>query len=585
MDFSSQSTTGFLSSWIPQFMGLSSLFGAVFSSKSYLWDSMRLLAMGSVIETGRRLFQWFVDRFRFQYSITGQFNEGDPAYEWIILFLTQEKVWRRSRDFRVNAANSKRKWGIRPGAGGDWGSKDTDTVKDNADYVPTYEVPQLFRWKRKDFGQSSYWVEIKRTKGLYPSMIPGFGGRIQEAGTLFVTIYTLDMSALSSLVEEARRRYVEVSRPNVTIHIADQPSYGPGVVWTHVKHKTRRPLGSIILQQGVLQSLLEDAQDFIDTEEWYTEAGIPHRKGYLLFGPPGTGKSSTIYALAGELGLEIYSLSLASSFVDDSFLQRAVSSIPKHSILLIEDIDCVFASRDELDFMEEYGAPDMMMPGLPPNPFSQPKRSSVSLSGLLNVIDGVGSEEGRLFFATTNYIDRIDPALTRPGRIDKKIEYHHATKDQASALFKRFFRLDDIAKLDLEDFLETEKSFETGTLCMEDLAARFASLVPPSEFTTAELQGFLLSCKKNPAQALLGISVWVEEERKDRAAKKVRDQERRDKAEAAKSKRINAMRGMYAGGSPRQDTVALQSEAIGDVSTGLTPPLTPTVGSESLEVN
>ncbi|KAJ7584988.1 hypothetical protein C8J56DRAFT_1053390 [Mycena floridula] len=105
---------------------------------------------------------------------------------------------------------------------------------------------------------------------------------------------------------------------------------------------------------------------------------------------------------------------------------------------------------------------------------------------------------------------------------------------------------------------------------MEDLAVRFASLVPPSEFTTAELQGFVLSCKKNPAQALLGISAWVEfeEERKDRAAKKVRDQERRDKAEAAKTKRINAMRA-----------------SVGDVSTGLTPPLTPTVGSESLEVN
>lgn len=100
-----------------------------------------------------------------EYSITAQFDEGDPSYEWIVLFLvriffsrgssvvtkrlqTQENVWRRSRDFRVNAKNSKRKWGIKTGPEG----------QGNADYVPTYEEPQLFRWK-------GYWLEIKRGKG------------------------------------------------------------------------------------------------------------------------------------------------------------------------------------------------------------------------------------------------------------------------------------------------------------------------------------------------------------------------------------------------------------------------------------
>lgn len=133
-------------------------------------------------------------------------------------------------------------------------------------------------------------------------------------------MYTLRMSALSALVEEARTRYVEVSRPNVTIHMADtvclircfrcvlpnfsilwplrfpfrsltQPHYDSAYLWAHTKQKVRRPLSSIILQEGVLQSLVQDAQEFIDTEDWYIEAGIPHRRGYLLYGPPGTGKS------------------------------------------------------------------------------------------------------------------------------------------------------------------------------------------------------------------------------------------------------------------------------------------------------
>lgn len=85
------------------------------------------------------------------------------------------------------------------------------------------------------------------------------------------------------------------------------------LTWNNVKKKNRRPLESIILEDGVLDSILQDAREFISMEEWYTDAGIPHRRGYLLHGPPGTGKSSTIYAVAGELGMEIYSLSLAAN--------------------------------------------------------------------------------------------------------------------------------------------------------------------------------------------------------------------------------------------------------------------------------
>ena len=70
-----------------------------------------------------------------------------------------------------------------------------------------------------------------------------------------------------------------------------------GTTWTSAKRKQRRPLSSIILQEGVIQSLVADAREFLATEDWYTAAGIPHRRGYLLYGPPGTGKSSTIYAV------------------------------------------------------------------------------------------------------------------------------------------------------------------------------------------------------------------------------------------------------------------------------------------------
>jgi mitochondrial chaperone BCS1 len=173
---------------------------------------------------------------------------------------------------------------------------------------------------------------------------------------------------------------------------------GPrGTEWNMVKTKLRRPLHTLALEEGVLESVIEDAREFLKADDWYTEVGIPHRRGYLLYGPPGTGKTSTIYAIAGELGLELYSLSLASRNIDDSFLQRLVSSVPRGSILLIEDIDCAFPSRDDED---EKDQADMMMMMPYMRGGRARSRTSVTMSGILNVLDGVGSDEGRIFFAT-----------------------------------------------------------------------------------------------------------------------------------------------------------------------------------------
>ncbi|KAJ7121416.1 hypothetical protein C8R44DRAFT_853057 [Mycena epipterygia] len=538
------------SPWLVSFLGLSSVFAAVGTfSQAYLGSSIRLLILGSVIEAGRRLCQWLMVRFRIQYSMTAQFDEGDPAYEWIVLFLTQENVWRRSRDFLVNATNSRRKWSVQT-----WVDP---KIKGNAEYVPTYQQPQLFRWR-------GHWLDIKRSNesgsGRFTTM-----GTFQQVSSIFVTIYTLDMNLLSQLVEDARARYVEVNRPNVVIHLADSPHYGSGMTWNHVKHKVRRPLSSVILQDGVVDSLVRDAQEFLATEDWYLEAGIPHRRGYLLYGPPGTGKTSTIYALAGALNIEIYSLSLAASFVDDSFLQRAASSIPKHALFLIEDIDCAFASREDEDEIEERSARMMLGGGGSPFGFGGEQvhpgghggtRSLVTLSGLLNVIDGVGSEEGKLFFATTNYFDRLDPALLRPGRIDRKIAYELATTDQARALFVRFFpeaRFPDLAEAKIAPPAEGNLSrhtvasepiptdsaltadpatMTTGTpaptrTTITTLSKEFAAAIPPAEFSTAELQCYLQAYKTAPVAAVEGARAWVAEQREERRAREAREVERR----------------------------------------------------------
>ncbi|KAF8200279.1 P-loop containing nucleoside triphosphate hydrolase protein [Pholiota molesta] len=502
-----------------------SVFASLFEGLIGVMSSLRLFILGTIIETGRRLFQWVIERFKlFQYSITAQFQEGDPAYEWLILLLTEEKVWTRARQFRVNATNSTRKWTV------DVSNPDaTDTSKDaNAEYVPTYEEAQLFKWK-------GYWAEIRRTLGT--RFNPALGN--QPSSSLYITLYTRDMSALSALVDDAKSRYLKKSTPHVIVHSIDQPSmsFGSQGVWGNSKRKQRRPLSSIILQEGVIHSLVQDAREFLHSEDWYIKAGIPHRRGYLLHGPPGTGKS-TFHDLcrAGELGLEIYSLSLASGFIDDNFLQRAVSAIPKNAIFLIEDIDCAFPSREDGE--------DPVPGRLKIRPHGHGwtgigrQVAPITLSGLLNVLDGVGSEEGKIFFATTNYIDRLDSALLRPGRIDRKVQYQLATQAQAAALFLRFYPESYTTLLSekIPDTAHDPLASEKKEKALAALSQQFATHVPEHEFSTAELQGFLLSCKQQP-RSRRGHRGWVETEQREREEKQLREEERRAKAKEKKELR------------------------------------------------
>ncbi|TEB21472.1 hypothetical protein FA13DRAFT_1741880 [Coprinellus micaceus] len=399
-----------------------------------------VLVLGYLFNIVRRLVMWFLRRFRFQYYITAQFTEGDPTYDWLVLLLVSftrvkrtKGVWKNSKDFRVSSKTSQRKWSIGL-------TKDSNGKKgevESAEYTPTYDAPQLWRW-------GGYWIEVTRYHVPAPLMneYSPPGPRNTVGSSLYLTIYTL--------VETARAKYSEISRPYVLVHSMDtsQPSYGPVMTWNNVKRKNRRPMESIILAEGVLDSITKDARE-----------------------PP------PIYALAGELGMEIYSLSLASNFVDDN-----------NSIFLIEDIDCAFPSRYHRGVVRV---------GV---------RSAVTLSGLLNVLDGVGSEEGKLFFATTNYIDHLDPALMRPGRIDMKIQYHLANKMQAAALFKRKPKRRRMRKKDA-----------AISTYLADLA---------ESFSKAELQGYLLIHKREPLKAASCVGEWLRED------KKKRDEEKKAKMKA-----------------------------------------------------
>ena len=121
-----------------------------------------------------------------------------------------------------------------------------------------------------------------------------------------------------------------------------------------------------------------------------------------------------------------------------------------------------------------------------------------------------------------------------------------ATKEQAKALFCRFYP-ESHTTLKSTGKEEKELSPAEKTLAIQTLAEKFAEGVPEHEFSTAEMQGYLLSCKKEPEQAVEGISDWVVQERKERDNREVREAERKAKSLEARDKRdANQLQGSLA---------------------------------------
>lgn len=274
--------------------------------------------------------------------------------------------------------------------------------------------------------------------------------------TVTLTALSRDRELFAKLLEEAKNLAMERQVGKTVIYT----SYGPE--WRIFgQPRRRRPIDSVVLAKGVAERLLTDVKEFLDHGKWYTERGIPYRRGYLLYGPPGTGKSSFIQALAGELEYDICILNLGERGLTDDRLNHLLSHLPARSILLLEDVDAAFVQR--VHAKEGF-------------------HSMVTFSGLLNALDGVAASEERLIFMTTNHVDRLDAALTRPGRVDVTQLINLATEEQIQRMFLRFYG-------------------EEGRPHVE----RFVKALNKRPISSAALQGLFIAWKREPKEAILHI--------------------------------------------------------------------------------
>ncbi|XP_021274471.1 AAA-ATPase At3g50940-like [Herrania umbratica] len=228
---------------------------------------------------------------------------------------------------------------------------------------------------------------------------------------------------------------------------------------------------TLAMDGDLKKDIIEDLDSFINGKEYYKKIGKVWKRGYLLYGPPGTGKSSLIAAMANHLNFDIYNLNL-SAVNSDSSLEYLLLHVSNRSILVIEDIDCTVKLQNRQAGDETGSYPHVQ----------------VTLSGLLNAIDGLLSCCGdeRIIVFTTNYKDRIDPALLRAGRMDKHICLSYCTVSTFKQLVANYLGISN-----------------------HDLFCHIEKIMEGIKVSPAEVAGELMK-SKDPKTCLNGLIQFLE---------------------------------------------------------------------------
>ncbi|EGB06030.1 hypothetical protein AURANDRAFT_30024 [Aureococcus anophagefferens] len=400
------------------------------------------LSLGlGLFRSGSRLA---VSGLRRHLTTTLEVTSKDPAYPWVLHWLKEAKGRSNASFKHVSAATI---------VGDEAGGASFDLVPSPGKHVVRYGGSWLLVERAREYGtvntsSGTPWEKLTLT---------AFASPATAAGGLF-----------RELLGDARDGALAAKDEDATILYTCW-----GTEWRPFgRPRAKRRLESVVLKAGVAESIVGDVEDWGTNAEWYRSRGVPYRRGYLLHGPPGGGKTSFILSLAGRLGLDVCLLALSDEGLSDDRLALALSAVPPRCVVLLEDVDAAFVSRDDATRRPGAAGP------------------SLTLSGLLNALDGAAASEGRVVFMTTNYVDRLDPALLRPGRVDVVSRLGRADADQAARLFASFY--DEARGPDADAF---------GAAVVA--ASRAAAGRPPS---MAELQGFLLTRKFDRAAALADVA-------------------------------------------------------------------------------
>jgi hypothetical protein len=174
---------------------------------------------------------------------------------------------------------------------------------------------------------------------------------------------------------------------------------------------------ALVLDANVRRMVRNDFEIFFEREEWFRQHNLPYRRGYLLWGTPGNGKSGTIRVMAAHPYIQPYTLDLSDAEEKNNdvlrLFEKAAENTP--ALVILEDLDRAFPTEGK-----------------------RTKERTVSFQTLLNCLDGVGSQDGVIVVATANDPTCLDAAiLKRPGRFDRVVQFRNPDADLRRQYYQR----------------------------------------------------------------------------------------------------------------------------------------------------
>ncbi|WP_422928786.1 BCS1 and AAA domain-containing protein [Singulisphaera sp. PoT] len=368
------------------------------SSNQFLSGGFILMIGGFVLNWARSIPQLIKELFLRKFTTMIEVTNRDPLFWWTEQWLASHPYASRSG---LLSASSRR-------------TPDGDPSDDDDDTSPEPVPPRIdfspapgSHWLR----YGGCWLHVSRAREDRNN--PG-QATLDFRETLQLRLFSRDRTAARKLFEEARDLAFPPEDRRIIIYGSRWSD------WSQVAKVPPREPRSVILEDGILEDVLGDIVEFLGSASWYRDRCVPYHRGYLFHGEPGNGKTSLITAVATHVGFQIAILNLGREGLAEDTLRQLVASLPERTILVVEDVDRDLTPANETGQVAT-------------------AHNKLSFSALLNMLDGIGTPEGRIIFMTTNHRDQLDPAMVRPGRIDREFELKNATPDQARRIFLRFF--------------------------------------------------------------------------------------------------------------------------------------------------
>ncbi|KAK4246153.1 BCS1 N terminal-domain-containing protein [Corynascus novoguineensis] len=476
----------------------------------------------SVQQTGSKLYWWIVRFLTASISIAGNDRLNREVLNWLGAHVLSKK------GTRVLTANSET---IRNDA---WSYRRVSQERNDyhhekrmpVQYLPTFGTT-WFIHHRNIFMVRRILTSNSHFNSAWAWTPDEYAGAPEGDEPLVVMCLGRSVEPIKRFLDTCREFADRQREAYITVRISKR-SYDE--TWDTTILRPLRPLETVHFDEETKKALVADIENYLDvnTRKFYNRRGIPYRRGFLLYGPPGTGKTSLSLALAGRFGLELYLLHMPS-VRDDTVLEKLFTALPPRCMVLLEDIDAVGIKRrwrarhdsDDSDSGNDSDKSDG-------DSDLDRGRSSCTLSGLLNVLDGVASQEGRIVLMTSNFAEKLDKALVRPGRVDKMLYLGHISPRSSELMFLRMFGPD------ADGTAPADRAVQLPQDQLNQLAIEFSNCIPSDVFTPAQVQGYLLNHRDSPLDAAAKAKEWVQEE--IRLIEAAKEKERKE-AEAKKKKR------------------------------------------------